>query len=80
MATTTSVPGTTSNPSYHKSLAIGLGVGIPLGIVLLGILMFLAFELRRYNNIRSTTTGGVQAAEIPQAVWETRHELPQQNL
>ncbi|KAE9378737.1 hypothetical protein N431DRAFT_450682 [Stipitochalara longipes BDJ] len=51
MATTPpSTSSATSSPSSAKSLDIGLGVGISLGLILIGALVFLAWEFRRYNN------------------------------
>jgi len=43
-------PASTQGTTSDKSLAIGLGVGIPLGILLIGTMTFLGWELRRFNN------------------------------
>jgi hypothetical protein len=61
-ASTTPSPPATPNPS-KKFLAIGLGVDIPFGLALLGLLTFLGIELRRYNNLHSLKLENVIIAQ-----------------
>jgi len=57
---------TTSN----RPLTIGLGVGLPLGVLLSGAIAFLGWQLRRYNNRHTSNTqqeisqGSIQLAPI----------------
>jgi hypothetical protein len=55
---TTSISSKSANSSTSKSLAIGLGVGLPIGLLLIGAILFLGRELRRYNNNRTLPSGG----------------------
>jgi hypothetical protein len=50
--TPSSMQGTKSN----KPLAIGLGVGLPLGVLLIGAIAFLGWQLRRHNNRQTSNT------------------------
>jgi len=61
----------TSNPSstHNNSLSIGLGVGIPLGIIAIGTLAFLAWELRRHNNIQERTRASPAPAYQSRKSW-----------
>jgi hypothetical protein len=47
---TTLTPPPTQGTTSDKSLAIGLGVGLPVGVLLIGAITFLGWPLRRYNN------------------------------
>jgi hypothetical protein len=61
-----------------ETLAVGLGVGIPLGLALIGVVFFLFREVRRHNNIRekpandATTSDPMlmgYVATVPSAVY-----------
>jgi len=62
-----------------KTLAIGLGVGISLGLILLGSLLFAAFQFRRFNKARESyynssahmqvQDAGMQKPELQGAVY-----------
>lgn len=49
-------PSPTQGITSDKPLAIGLGVGLPLGVLLIGAIGFLGWQLRRYNNRQTSNT------------------------
>jgi hypothetical protein len=49
-------PSLTQAPTSDKPLAIGLGVGLPLGVLLIGAIVFLGWQLRRHNNLQTSNT------------------------
>jgi len=53
---TTLTPSLTQGTTSDKSFAIGLGVGIPLGVLLIGEIAFLGWQLQRYNNRHTSNT------------------------
>jgi hypothetical protein len=55
---TASISSKSSSSSTPRSLAIGLGVGLPITFLLIGAILFLGRELRRYNNNRTLPSGG----------------------
>lgn len=57
-------PAAPANGSSSKSLAVGLGVGIPFGLILIGAILFAAFELRRFNGSRAGPVGYASAAVV----------------
>ena len=59
LSTSSSPSGQSSQVSSEnkKSLAIGLGVGIPFLLLLIGALVFLRFHLRRQNQNRASPDG-----------------------
>lgn len=52
LASLTSSSTQAPDASGNKSLSIGLGIGIPLGSITISVLAFLAWELRRHNNMK----------------------------
>lgn len=49
--TTTAIPGQLNQPQRSdKSIAIGLGIGVPVGLITVSVLLAIVWELRRYNN------------------------------
>lgn len=78
-STTTSTSSQTSEPSKpsNKSLTIGLGVGIPLGVIFWVILAFGVWELRKLNNNRTAPTieHGNRIKPIEDSHYGTRQEL-----
>jgi hypothetical protein len=57
-ATQSATLNLSTSPSKSNSLALGLGLGlgIPLGMILIGAILFLAWELRKNNQRGPTST------------------------
>jgi len=53
---TTPTPSLTQGTTSDKPFAIGLGVGLPLGVLLIGAIAFLGRQLQRYNNRHTSNT------------------------
>jgi len=53
---TTLTPSLTQGTTSDKPFAIGLGVGLPLGVLLIGAIAFLGRQLQRYNNRHTSNT------------------------
>lgn len=49
-SSSTAVPAKTSNKSSTTAVAVGCGVGIPLGLIALGLLLFCCWKRKRYNS------------------------------
>jgi hypothetical protein len=69
--------GQVANPGgrSNNSLAIGLGVGISLGVLLIATLAYVGWQLQRYNN-RTTQAVWGKAPESEQVATETEHPTP----
>jgi len=82
VAQSTSMTPPADSGTLRIGLGVGLGVGLPIAFALIGLLGFLAWEIRKKNQRQATADGigirdGMQASPKPaMQSYSQRHELP----